>query len=113
MVSPRYYSVDPMLLPSGNPFKCHEEVLYLQPMIPPSKSFDVFSLTSEGLDAFFPSLLIITVSKYGWYHRSSMIFGCETHIILPLFFSGRHSIPAGGSCTLLMKPFVSETQLLG
>ena len=22
-----------MLFPSGNPFKCHEEVLYLQPMI--------------------------------------------------------------------------------
>ena len=24
-------AVDPMLLPSGNPFECHEEVLYLQP----------------------------------------------------------------------------------
>ena len=33
-------TVDPMLLPSGNPFKCHEEVLYLQPMIPP-KHFDI------------------------------------------------------------------------
>ena len=31
-----------MLLPSGNPFKCHEEVnLYLQAMILP-KRFDVF-----------------------------------------------------------------------
>ena len=30
-----------MLLPSEkNPFKCHEEVLYLQPMIP-SKRFDI------------------------------------------------------------------------
>ena len=37
-----YYTVDPMLLPSRNPFKCHEEVLYLQPMIPP-KRFDIFS----------------------------------------------------------------------
>ena len=50
-----HYTVDPMLLPSGNPFKCHEEVLYLQPMIPP-KRFDIFSpLTggcSEGLGAF-------------------------------------------------------------
>ena len=27
--------VDPMLLPLGNPFRCHEEVLYSQPMIPP------------------------------------------------------------------------------
>ena len=44
-----------MLLPSANPFKCHEEVLYLQPMIPP-KRFDIFPpLTErcyEGLDAF-------------------------------------------------------------
>ena len=31
-----------MLLPSGNPFKCHEEVLFLQPVIRP-KSFDMFS----------------------------------------------------------------------
>ena len=30
-----------LLFPSGNPFKCHEEVLYLQPLIPP-KRFDVF-----------------------------------------------------------------------
>ena len=36
------HTVDPMLLPSGNPFKCHEEVLYLQPMIPPTKRFDTF-----------------------------------------------------------------------
>ena len=29
--------VDPMLLPTGNPIKCHEEVLSLQP-----KRFDIF-----------------------------------------------------------------------
>ena len=29
-------------LPSGNPFKCHEELLSLQPMIPPNKRFDIF-----------------------------------------------------------------------
>ena len=44
-----------LLFPSGSPFKCHEEVLYLQPLIPP-KRFDIFSpLTggcSEGLGAF-------------------------------------------------------------
>ena len=34
-------SIDPMLFPSGNPFKCREEVLYLQPLIPP-KHFDIF-----------------------------------------------------------------------
>ena len=42
-----------MLLLSGSPFKCHEEVLFLQPMIPPTKRFDIFfPLTercSEGL----------------------------------------------------------------
>ena len=32
----------PMLFPSGNAFKCHEEVLYLQPLIRP-KRFDIFS----------------------------------------------------------------------
>ena len=31
-----------MVLPSGNPFKCHEEVLYLQPVIAPRR-FDIFS----------------------------------------------------------------------
>ena len=31
-----------MLLPSGNPFKCHEEVLYFQLLIPPER-FDIFS----------------------------------------------------------------------
>ena len=47
-------TIDPRLLPSGNPFECHEEVLYLQPLIPP-KRFDIFPpLTggcSEGLGA--------------------------------------------------------------
>ena len=45
-----------MLLPSANPLKCHEEVLYLQPTIPP-KRFDIFppdwgAGCSEGLGAF-------------------------------------------------------------
>ena len=43
-----------MLLPSENPFKCHEEVLSLQHMIP-SKPFDIFPTEwgcSEGLGAF-------------------------------------------------------------
>ena len=44
-----------MLLPSGNPFKCHEEVLSLQPMILP-KRLDIFppdwGICLEGLDAF-------------------------------------------------------------
>ena len=38
--SPRHNTVDPILQPSGNPFKFHEEVLYLQPLIPP-KRFDI------------------------------------------------------------------------
>ena len=54
-VYPRHDTVDPMLLPLGNPVKCHEEALSLQPMIPP-KRFDIFfPLTGgclEGLDEF-------------------------------------------------------------
>ena len=38
--SHRQYTVDRMLLPEGNPFKCHEEVLSLKPMIP-RKRFDI------------------------------------------------------------------------
>ena len=33
---------------SGNPFKCHEEVLYLQPMIQP-KRFDIFLPPNWGM----------------------------------------------------------------
>ena len=46
--------IDPMLLLSGNPLKCHKEVLSLQPMIP----LNVLTFSpltrgcSEGLDAF-------------------------------------------------------------
>ena len=36
------YTVGPMLLPEGNPNKCHEEVLSLQLMIP-TKRFDILS----------------------------------------------------------------------
>ena len=60
-----------MLSASGNLFKCHEEVLYLQPLIPPTKRFDIFSpITggcSEGLGAlrFFFKLVALrwTYSK--------------------------------------------------
>ena len=55
-----------MLLPSGNnPIKCHEEVLSLQPMIPP-KRFDVFSPTggcSEGLDGFIFFFIVSNLDK--------------------------------------------------
>ena len=45
-VSLRHDTVDLMLPPSGNPTKCHEEVLSWQPMISP-KRFDIFPL-SDG-----------------------------------------------------------------
>ena len=35
-------------LHSGNLFKCHEEVLYLQPLIPPKKRFDIFPPITGG-----------------------------------------------------------------
>ena len=57
---PGYYTVNPLLLPPSrkNPFKCHEEVLYLQPMISPNLNVLTYSPPwlgggcSEGLDAF-------------------------------------------------------------
>ena len=67
----RDYTVDPMLLPSGNPFKCHEEVLYLQLTIPP-KRFDILPLTggcSEGLDA---------VTTSGHPYPSSILVGTKS-----------------------------------
>ena len=39
----RYYTVDPWLLPPGNPFKCHE-VLSLQPMKEKSEHAQTFLL---------------------------------------------------------------------
>ena len=41
--SPRHYTVDPtMLLPLGNPIKCHQEVLSLQPTMIPPERFGIF-----------------------------------------------------------------------
>ena len=40
-VSLRYYTVDPILLPSGNPIECREEVLSLPPIIQ-ARRFDIF-----------------------------------------------------------------------
>ena len=40
-------TVDPMLFASGNLLKCHEEILHLQPLIPP-KRFDIFPPITGG-----------------------------------------------------------------
>ena len=52
--SPTLYC-GPNVICIGEPVQCHEEVLYLQPLIPP-KRFDIFSpITggcSEGLGVF-------------------------------------------------------------
>ena len=62
-------TVDPMLLPLGNPFKCRENVLSFQSMITPTtKRFDISPpclcgmLLTEGLDAFrfFFKQLVVT-----------------------------------------------------
>ena len=59
-----------MLFSSGDPFKCHEEVLYLQPLIPP-KRFDIFSpLTggcSEGL-----GVCVCVFSSHPFWTSSSL-----------------------------------------
>ena len=44
----RHYTVDPILSASGNLFKCHKEILYLQHLIPP-KRFDIFFPHNRGM----------------------------------------------------------------
>ena len=61
--SPRHYSVDPMLLPSGNPFRCHEDFfLSLQPMIPPKRS-DIFPPDWEMLRRSKRVLLFLETTR--------------------------------------------------
>ena len=47
LVTYNNYTVDPMLSASGNLIECHEEVLYLLPLILP-KRFDIFSPITGG-----------------------------------------------------------------
>ena len=95
------HTSDPMLLPSGNTNNYHEEVLSLQPMIPP-KRFDIFPLPggcSEGLDAFrffFKYLPEGKRTTYSPYKKET----AEVHIL-----KKRHT-PKGG------KNLSSATKLL-
>ena len=57
-----HYTVVPMLLPSGNPFKCHEEVWSLQPMIPPKRS-DIFPPDWEMLRRSRHVLLFLETTR--------------------------------------------------
>ena len=76
LCSPRHYTVDLMLLPSGNPIKCHAEFFSLQPILEPMfppKRFDSFSLSggcSQGLDAyrffFKPSVQTYRLVGFEW-----------------------------------------------
>ena len=62
-----------MLLPSGNPFKCHEEVLSLQSMFP-TKPLDIFSPEggcSEGLDAF--RFFLYMVINFGVQYNGGLL----------------------------------------
>ena len=51
-----------MLLPSGNPFNCHEEVLYLQSMIPP-KRFDIFPRLGDAQKVLVRSDFSLNTNK--------------------------------------------------
>ena len=75
-----------MLLPAGNPFKCHEEVLSLQLMIPP-KGFDIFfpliGGCSESLDAF---RFLIQHNLATWYIFRDEVFGTKCYRVANGFF---------------------------
>ena len=93
------HTVDPMLLlPSANPFKCHEEVLYLQPMIP-SKRFNILPLTREcsaGLDALYD-----TANK----NKTN----AKPRFELSTVRARQHFIPARGSSARYAREFSSAT----
>ena len=55
--------MDPMLSASGNLFKCHEEVLYLQPLILP-KRFDMFSPITGGCSEGLGVVVVVVVFSH-------------------------------------------------
>ena len=86
-----------MLLPSGNPFKCHEEVLSLQPMIPPkrfdifppdwgmlrrSRCFQIFLEIQCKADSYARSKMKKTRSKIGRFRSRKIVFVPGTKAIL-------------------------------
>ena len=74
-----------MLFPSGNPFKCHEEVLYLQPLIPP-KRFDIFSPPDWGMLRRSRCVLIFlqTGVAYSYPHGAIGVIECVYSLHLPI-----------------------------
>ena len=48
-------------LPSGNPFKCHKDILSLQPIIPPNKRFDTFPPVCVGCPEGLDVVVVVVV----------------------------------------------------
>ena len=66
----------PKLFPSGNSLICHEEVLFLQPLLPPKRIAISPPLTegcSEGLGAFWFTFKYHVVALYSIYSPCSSI----------------------------------------
>ena len=59
-----------MLSASGNLFKCHEEILYLQPLIPP-KRFDIFSPITGGCSEVL-GVCVCVFSSHPFWTSSSL-----------------------------------------
>ena len=85
-----------MLLPSGNPFKCHEEVLFMQPIIPP-KRFDVFR-------QYYPRKLLgpLKSGERGLRPPRSVASVERTPAARPLLSIGRASGSTSGSALELV-----------
>ena len=85
-VSPRYYTVDPMLLPSMNPFISHEEQSFCS--YSPCSHLNVFDIFppliphpssggfSEGLDAF----------RFFFKRKHALLLRCSVNGLLPVIF---------------------------
>ena len=81
-----------MLLSSGNPFKCHEGVLSLQPMIPPKLNvltFSPFVGCSEGLDAFNFFFKLLHTSQLDSIIRSVQEYTNSTLLLVVQYYNKR------------------------
>ena len=92
-----------MLLPSGNPIKCHEEVLPVQPLFLPTKRFDMSPprlgdsqkvWVRPDISFKKAGLYVATQSPLGWYGIEKPAAG-GIHFGVTITFNGMGSTAGG------------------
>ena len=59
----RHHAVDPTFLPSGNPLKCHEEVLSWRPMFPPKRFGNFSTCLGDAQKVGYVPIILYTRAK--------------------------------------------------